>query len=149
MPSLFGPDAHFERLYYVDRYYDGPRDGLADYNGIPHFFECPFNEETDDYCDYFILGRAPDGSLQLASALMAIRRNWQSQIERGLITIDTWIKMAREDSAYQRLATSMRADRTAALQSEAVFRVQAEFQRIPGIKGAGHTDFLVHWEVLK
>lgn len=123
MPSLFGPDAHFVRLYYVDRYYDGPRDGLAGYNGIPHFFECPFNEETDDYCDYFILGRAPDGSLQFASAL--------------------------EDSAYQRLATSMRADRTAALQSEAVFRVQAEFQRIPGIKGAGHTDFLVHWEVLK
>jgi hypothetical protein len=144
MPSLFGPDLLFERLHYVDRYYDGPRDGLADCNGVPYFFACPFDEEADDYCDYFILGRAPDGSLQLASALMEIRRTWQSQIEGGLITIDTWIKMANEDPAYHRLATAMRADRIAAFQSDLVFRVHAEFQRIPGVKNAGHTDFLVH-----
>jgi hypothetical protein len=32
------------RVYTVNDYYDGPRPGIADYQGRPHAYESQFNE---------------------------------------------------------------------------------------------------------
>jgi hypothetical protein len=33
----------YECVFTVTDYYDGPRKGIANYNGRPHFYECVFD----------------------------------------------------------------------------------------------------------
>lgn len=39
-------DASFERVYTVTDYHDGPRRGIADFNGKPHLFVSEFENAT-------------------------------------------------------------------------------------------------------
>jgi hypothetical protein len=56
----------YERVYTVIDYYDGPRKGIADYRGKPHFYECIFDESKNDYTDSFLLAPVDPQSFQLA-----------------------------------------------------------------------------------
>jgi hypothetical protein len=43
----------YERVFIVTDYYDGPRKGIANFSGEPHFYECIFDEAKGDYADLF------------------------------------------------------------------------------------------------
>src|SRR5258708_2878617 len=45
----------YERVFTVSDYYDGPRQGIADFHGKPHFYECIFDKVKVDYSDLFRL----------------------------------------------------------------------------------------------
>ena len=55
----------FERLYAIRDWYDGPRDGAADYRGRPHRFRSLYldNEEWDADDDRFELTPLPEDIL--------------------------------------------------------------------------------------
>lgn len=44
-----------EEVYFVIDYWDGPREGVADYCGTPHYFRGVFDEKRDVWSDVFIL----------------------------------------------------------------------------------------------
>jgi hypothetical protein len=51
-PAADGPEAHdgFERVHVELDWYDGPRGGLADVDGLPHYFQSvPGCEPDDEY----------------------------------------------------------------------------------------------------
>jgi len=37
-----------EEVHFVIDYWDGPREGVADYCGTPHYFRCVFDEKRDE-----------------------------------------------------------------------------------------------------
>ena len=43
----------YERVHTVLDYYDGPRKGVADFEGQPHLYECIFDDANDNYSDSF------------------------------------------------------------------------------------------------
>lgn len=44
-----------EKVYVECDWYDGPRAGIADVNGIPHRFVSNFDHDADDWSDTFTL----------------------------------------------------------------------------------------------
>jgi hypothetical protein len=45
----------YERVHTVANYFDGPREGLADYQGSPHRYKNEWDEAADDWADPFEL----------------------------------------------------------------------------------------------
>ena len=45
----------FEAVFTITDYHDGPRKGIANYHGQPHFYECIFDDAKDDYSELFWL----------------------------------------------------------------------------------------------
>jgi len=39
----------FEKVHTMTDYYDGPRKGIADFAGQPHFFESGLNDDNDAF----------------------------------------------------------------------------------------------------
>jgi hypothetical protein len=45
----------YEAVFTVTGYYDGPRQGIANYLGAPHFYDCVFDKAKDNYSELFRL----------------------------------------------------------------------------------------------
>jgi hypothetical protein len=67
----------YEQVFTVTDYYDGPRKGIANYRGQPHFYECMFNEAKDDYLELFQLIPRGTEIFQLAVEDWNILRRWE------------------------------------------------------------------------
>src|ERR1700733_423781 len=93
----------FERVQAVWDYYDGPRKGIADFNGIPHYFECIFDERADDYSNLFWLFPVSEEFLQSAARSWAIFKSWEARFHRGLVSAASHPGLSRDDAEYNRL----------------------------------------------
>jgi hypothetical protein len=47
--TLHPPKQGFEEVFTVTDYYDGPRQGIANYLGSPHFYDCIFSDQKQDF----------------------------------------------------------------------------------------------------
>ena len=47
-------------------YFDGPRGGIADYQGRPHLYESIFDDDAGEYSDIFRLSPIPEDLFELA-----------------------------------------------------------------------------------
>ena len=43
----------WDRVHTVNDYYDGPRLGIADVDGVPHIYEAEFDHSSDEYGDTY------------------------------------------------------------------------------------------------
>src|SRR5215218_468872 len=69
-------DRPFERVHTMTDYYDGPRRGIADYDGTPHLYESLFDEDADGYGDVFELRRVDDETFRIAIEDWQIWLRW-------------------------------------------------------------------------
>ncbi len=54
---MHSPQPGFETVFTVTDYYDGPRQGIANYRGYQHFYDCIFSDQKKDFtCLYHRLG---------------------------------------------------------------------------------------------
>jgi hypothetical protein len=81
--------AGFENIYTVINFWDGIRSGIADFNGSPHYYECPFDEARDDWADYFLLHPIDEEIFRLAMEDWAIWQRWYAASQGGATTIET------------------------------------------------------------
>lgn len=68
--------SEYEKIYTVFDYWDGIRTGIADYNGMPHYYERAFVEDQDDWADYFFLKPIDEKTFHLAMEDWAIWQRW-------------------------------------------------------------------------
>jgi hypothetical protein len=78
-----------ERVYTVADYYDGPRSGVADFEGQPHTFDAIFDEAAEEWSDIFLLQRIDPATLDLVLADWASWLRWQAAHDRGEVGLDT------------------------------------------------------------
>ncbi len=45
----------YETVHNVDDYYDGPREGVADFHGSAHVFQCVWDEAANNWSERFTL----------------------------------------------------------------------------------------------
>jgi hypothetical protein len=86
-PGALKPD--FEIVHTVNNYYDGPRSGIADYDGSPHFYDCIFDEQKDDYSDSFLLTPIDPETFKLAMEDWEIWRRWEVAFHSGKADLST------------------------------------------------------------
>jgi hypothetical protein len=70
---------HFETVYTVEDYYDGPRSGVADFNGQPHFYRSVYldTDQWDADEDRFELTPIRPEIRDLAVEDFALWQRWQ------------------------------------------------------------------------
>jgi hypothetical protein len=73
----------YELVFTVTDYYDGPRKGIANYQGRPHLYECIFDKTADDYSESFLLTALDLKSFQLAMEDWEIWRRWEDAFHSG------------------------------------------------------------------
>jgi hypothetical protein len=79
----------YEIVFTVTEYYDGPRKGMANYQGKPHFYECVFDENQDDYSDRYRLTPVNEEMFGLAMEDWEIWRRWETAFEAGTADISS------------------------------------------------------------
>jgi len=73
----------YEEVFTVMDYYDGPRRGIANFNGKPHFYDCVLDESRQNYSDRYRLNAIPNHIFELAMEDCAIWEKWQAAFLAG------------------------------------------------------------------
>lgn len=137
-------DAGFERVYTVTDYYDGPRRGIADFNGTPHLFVSEFENETQEFGMYR-LSPVTDEVLELALEDWTIWRRWETAFHQGLTTTETHPALpegrSRSLELEQLLQTALVPDENATREVNAVFKPRID----PDWNQLGARPLQVNW----
>lgn len=102
----------FETVWTLWGYCDGPREGVADYNGRPHVFVSEWNEEADDYGNAFLLKPIDDDTFQLVMEDWCIFRRWEAAVSQGFTTFDTHPASPEDCNRREELKQRLRAPLT-------------------------------------
>jgi hypothetical protein len=78
--SDFGPP---ERVYVEIEWYDGPRAGIADVEGVPHRFKSQFDEAEDEYLGTYWVWPVDGDTLDLEIEQWKIFVAWNDLYEAG------------------------------------------------------------------
>lgn len=92
-----------EKVYMIWDWYDGPREGIADFLGRPHYFKCLFDKVTDEYSDDFELTPVNEATLKLAEEKWNIYCAWEDRHHRGMVDVDTHPGHGGIDPRYDEL----------------------------------------------
>jgi len=139
------PKAGFETVFTVSEYYDGPRGGLASFHGVPHIYECIFDEKSEVYSDWYLL--MPVGPELLTAAMInwKIFLKWRAAFDAGQTTIDTHPALPEDKPRYQENRKTL--EQAIALAKPQALRVRGEFDILgePTPRRDVHTRWQVKW----
>lgn len=77
----------FERVYVENDWYDGPRSGLADVGGKPHYFQAVYDHHPDEPDDEYFVWPASEAALAMEREQWAIFVEWNTRYEAGTATV--------------------------------------------------------------
>ena len=101
IPGEFKPD--FELVYTVTEYYDGPRQGVANFMGQPHFYDRVFSEAHGDYSDLVRLTPIPRHVLELAREDWAIWERREMAFHAGKVTVASHPALPEERARHEEI----------------------------------------------
>ncbi|MEQ9459994.1 MAG: hypothetical protein RIG82_03445, partial [Phycisphaeraceae bacterium] len=132
-------------VHTVIEYYDGPRRGIADFNGKPHFFESDFRDVDDGERDTFNLYPLSVELFLLAMEDWAIWLRWHDAYSTGTATIESHPALPEDRERHDELERLLRWDKL--VQTPPAARMHGQFDALPGARNAGTTarGFLVQW----
>ncbi len=93
----------YEEVFTVTDYYDGPRKGIANFNGRPHFYECIFDEVRDEYSDSFRLTPITQRIFELAKEDWAIWKRWEFAFHSGKATLESHPALPQDAERHERI----------------------------------------------
>jgi hypothetical protein len=116
----------FERVFTMTDYYDGPRRGIASFDGRPHAYHSPFNHWEEQYEDLYELRAVDDKTLRIALEDWAIWLRWEAAFYAGTASVESHPALPPDRARHEELSRSLEA-RLAALPGP-VFRARAVFR---------------------
>lgn len=136
----------FEVVYTLPDWYDGPRRGIADCNGVPYLFESEWNDPKDMGADTFLLVPLHPDVFQLALEEWAIWRRWETAFHNGMTTNETHPALpddrTRHKELRQLLEGRLIVDPSRAMRKKAEFR----FRNDSSWSGYGWRPLEVKWD---
>jgi hypothetical protein len=127
----------WERVYTINEYYDGPRLGIAGFEGKPHIYESQWNDVEDDYTDRFWIREIDSQLLALVMEDWEIYRRWSGAYKRGETTVHGHPALPSERQRHEELSMLI-GDRLKAREERSVTKC-ARF------RGAGEDGLEVQW----
>ncbi len=70
------PHERWETVHSVNDYYDCPRNGVADYQGALHAYQCDWDHEADDWSRVFLLSPISVEQFEVVKEDWAIWQRW-------------------------------------------------------------------------
>jgi len=115
-----------DRVYTVADYYDGPREGIADFRGSPHAYSSLRQDIGSRMPDTFLLKPLDSEALALALEDWAIWERWEAAYKSGRTHEDTHpalpVDRPRHIELEALLEPLLRVDPSAAIWARAEFR---------------------------
>lgn len=135
----------FERVYTVFDYWDGPRSGFADFDGVPHAYRSLFRDDLDDYDPRYHLWPTTAAIVELALEEHAIWRRWQAAFDAGEVPLSSHPALpgdaARHAEIHPVLAAARERPPENALRTTPEFRRTGDRPRT----GWGPDELEVRW----
>src|SRR5690349_12683020 len=95
----------FEEVFTVTDYYDGPRQGIANFNGKPHFYDCVFDEARKNFSDRYRLTAVPNHIFDLAMEEWAIWERWQTAFHAGKTSKESHPALPQDRTRHEQIRT--------------------------------------------
>ena len=73
----------YEPVHTITDWYDGARAGVADLNGVHHYFENHWNESNQCWNEIYLLQPIDDETFDFAIEDWGIWRRWESSFKEG------------------------------------------------------------------
>ena len=143
--SPLGPG--YERVHTMTDYYDGPRRGIADFDGRPHLYESKWDDFGDEYAFTFRLSPVEPRLFELALESWAIWRRWETAFHGGKTTQDTHPALPEDRPRHEELERVLVADLK--IDARQAVRATGEFKQLsdPAWSGLGFPPLQVKWTV--
>ena len=119
----------WDRVYTVNDYYDGPRLGIADVDGVPNVYEAEFDHSTDEYGDTFFVSPVDEGLLALVLEDWEIWLRWHSAFKRGEVTVESHPALPEDRQRHEALKIAI-GDRLRVDRAQAKY-MRARFETSP------------------
>jgi hypothetical protein len=119
----------WDRVYTVNDYYDGPRRGIADVDGVPHIYESEFDHSTDEYGDTFLVSPVDQSLLALVLEDWEIWLRWNSAFKRGEASVDSHPALPKDRERHEALKIAI-GDRSRVDRAQAKY-MRARFETSP------------------
>jgi hypothetical protein len=136
----------FERVHTCTDWYDGPRGGIADYQGRPHVFVSEWTDIGGPDRDTFLLSPVDAETYRLAVEDWAIWLRWEAAFHQGRVTVQTHPALPEESARHEELQHLLQGrlvvDNQRALRKAAMFRVRED----PSWSGLGFRPLEVRWD---
>ena len=132
-----------EAVYFVIDYWDGPREGVADYSGRPHYFKAVFDESRDEWSDVFLLSPLDLDTYRLLMQSKEIWQRWQEAYETGATTLDSHPALPQD--ANQRKQLDQIIESKIKIDPITAIRVKGSFEADDRTKLTSHRDWRVCW----
>jgi hypothetical protein len=144
-PEEFGPP---ERVYVEIEWYDGPRAGVADIDGVPHRFKSLFDEADDDYLGTFLVWPIDATALELEIEQWRIFVAWNASYESGAASVETHPGHGGVDRRWDEIEAKLRASRESAPPDARRARAAVEsIDREARYEPRG-PDYMLRWRIL-
>jgi hypothetical protein len=114
-----------DRILTVHDYYDGPRLGIAEWNGVPHIYEAEFDHNADEYGDTYLLSPIDPALLAFVLEDWEIWLRWQAAWKRGEVSSEPHgvlpIDAERHVVLIRTIGTRLKADPENGIRLRAAF----------------------------
>lgn len=134
----------FTRDYTMTDYWDGPRGGIADFDGLPHVYESEWSDAEDDYAPTYRLSPVTAEVLKLALEDWAIWERWSIAFHAGTTTRETHPALPEDRMRHEELKAKLQ-DRLQ-IDPENFVRARGKFRGAPGWDRTGLVPLEVEWE---
>jgi hypothetical protein len=128
----------FERVHTVTDWWDGPREGIADFHGEPHIYQCQFDEIEDDWSRTLLLTPVDEETLRLALEDWAIWTRWERAFHEGRTTQATHPALPEDRQRRQEIEVILEGrltvDPSTAVRVAGEFRGRKNTNAYPGIR---------------
>jgi hypothetical protein len=133
----------FEKVYWTSGSHDGPGDGVADFNGVPHYFAAEWDEGKDNYAEVVRLTPISTQILRLVVERQEIEERWWAAYYGGTAPVETRPALPPERERYDKIQTILPNELTT--RAKPVVRARGEFRRESDQVQSGKLFFT--WEV--
>ena len=124
----------FEKVHTCPDWYDGPRGGIADYQGHPHLFASEWRDSGSGGTDTFLLSPVDEATFRLALEDWAIWLRWKSAFDQGRVPLDTHPALPEERTRHEELQHLLEGrlvvDSARAIRKAGEFRTQGDTMEV-------------------
>tara|TARA_R110002073_G_scaffold335466_1_gene527516 strand:- start:146 stop:559 length:414 start_codon:yes stop_codon:yes gene_type:complete len=133
----------YEKVYTVNDYWDGPIEGVADYQGKPHKFKLLFDKNEDQYSTDYELQKISTKEFKLILQSWSLWIKWNNKEGKTKEEFDSHPVLPTDKEELEKIEAQLRE--LAESNDSNKFKIKGFFNRL----GTEHHDFEVQWKTNK
>ncbi|MBO0593993.1 hypothetical protein I2486_21545 [Cellulophaga sp. E16_2] len=131
----------YEKVHTVNDYWDGPIEGVADFQGKPHKFKLLFDENEDDYSTDYELQKISVKEFDLILQSWSLWIKWNNKDDKTKEEFDSHPVLPTDKEKREKIEAQLKG--LTESNDSNKFKIKGYFNRL----GSEHHDFEVHWKV--